>query len=147
MSLWNSVYETGNELVDNDHKEIFALVGEVLASVNMSRANKVKTGINFLAEYVVRHFANEERLMDESDYPETAEHKKEHADFLIVATELKNKIDNDTFVIEATDLSYINLSIELNKTIAGWLVAHVMGSDKKLANHYRKWSEEKSSLT
>jgi len=152
MSLWNSAFETGNELVDNDHKEIFSLVETVLASSLKSRKEKVQASIEFLANYVVRHFGNEERLMDESGYPRSAIHKKEHSDFLVVATQLQEKFKNDGYSLgeitdETADASKaLHLSLEINKTVMGWLSKHVMGSDRDLANHYKKWKDAQSPI-
>ncbi|MCL1882166.1 MAG: bacteriohemerythrin [Defluviitaleaceae bacterium] len=140
MALWNSSFETGNELVDNDHKEIFSLVEHVLTSSHLEKKDKVGIAINFLSDYVVYHFENEERLMKESDYPETEAHKKEHADFLAVAIELKDKFENNAYYLGANnDNNSLHLSMEINKTVVTWLTKHVMGSDKKLADHYKKW--------
>jgi hemerythrin len=141
MSLWNGSYETGNELVDTDHKEIFGLVEQVLSSSYISRKEKVQAAIEFLANYVVKHFANEERLMDESAYPGSEAHKKEHRDFLGVATDLKERFDNDGYALgqDTSEGTVLHLSMEINKTVVSWLTKHVMGSDKALAAHYRKW--------
>ena len=139
-ALWNKSYETGNTLVDNDHKEIFQLVEQVLSSSFNSRKDKVKVSIEFLADYVVRHFANEERLMDESDFPRSKAHKKEHADFLVVATDLHKEFLNDSYTFgENNETGSLHLSMIINKTVVGWLTKHVMGSDKALAVHYKKW--------
>jgi hemerythrin-like metal-binding protein len=140
MSLWNSSYETGNEIVDNDHKEIFGLVQQVLSSSTLSRKDKVETAINFLADYVVRHFANEERLMDECSYPDSQIHKLEHANFLGVAVELKEKFTKGDLVFgENPENDELHLSLEINKTVVGWLSRHIMGSDRKMAHYYRDW--------
>ncbi|MCL1862428.1 MAG: bacteriohemerythrin [Defluviitaleaceae bacterium] len=142
MSLWNSSYETGNEMVDNDHKEIFRLVQNVLSSSGMQRGDKVKTAINFLSSYVVNHFANEEKLMDECEYPAAAEHKYEHNVFLNVASELKAKFENNTLTLgEFKDGDNFNLGMEVNKVVITWLTKHIAGSDKKLATYYREWAE------
>jgi len=136
MSLWNSSYETGNAMVDKDHREIFSLVEGVLSSSFKSRKEKVQEAIDFLANYVVEHFAREERLMDES-----VAHKKEHSDFLTVAVALKERFNNDGYILgENTEDNSLHLSMEINKTVIGWLTKHVMGSDRKLATHYRVWS-------
>jgi len=141
MTLWNDSFATGNETVDNDHKEIFKLVEDVLSSSFKSRKEKVKTAIEFLSDYVVRHFANEERLMDESDFPMSDAHKKEHKDFLEVATELHAEFTNDGYTLgENTDeADTLHLSMVINKTVVGWLTRHVMGSDRALAEHYKVW--------
>ena len=141
MALWNDSFATGNQMVDDDHKSIFMLVENVLSSSYVDRADKIETAINFLTEYVVRHFANEEKLMDESNYPGSSRHKQEHADFLAVAGELKKKFDSGGFMLgeHSNDL---HLSVEINKTVVGWLTKHVMESDLSLAEHYRTWSEK-----
>jgi hemerythrin len=142
MSLWNVSYETGNEIVDNDHKEIFNLVEDVLSSSLMPRKDKVESAITFLANYVARHFANEEKLMTEPAFPQMAEHKKEHADLLAVAVGLQKKFINDGYLLgELNENNDLHLSMEINKTVITWLTKHVMGSDKKMAEHYREWSE------
>ena len=144
MPLWNESFITGNDVVDNDHREICLLVEDVLASSELSREDKVGTAIDFLAYYVVHHFANEEKLMDECDYPDSEEHKKEHSDFLKTATEIKNRFDNNGYSLgELTD-NNLNLSMEINKIVVAWLSKHIMGSDKKLAIYYREWSETKN---
>jgi hemerythrin len=143
MALWNATYETGHETVDNDHKEIFKLVEEVLSSSRVPRKDKVETAITFLAQYVIRHFANEEILMEECNYPETDTHKKEHADFLEAAVNLQEQFVNDTYTLGETN-NDLHLSIEINKTVIAWLTKHVMGSDKKMARFYREWKENPS---
>lgn len=143
MALWNSSYETGHALVDNDHKEIFGLVEEVLTSSFLTRKEKVQTSLQFLAKYVVRHFANEENLMAECDYPESDAHKAEHKAFTDVATALLERFGDDGYILgENTDENSLHLSMEINKTVVGWLSKHIMGSDKKLATYYRDWSNK-----
>jgi len=141
MSLWNDEFATGHELVDNDHKQIFSIVEDVLESSVKGSKEKNETAINFLAEYVVSHFAREEKLMDESDYPNTLAHTKEHKDFMEVALKLKDDFDDGGYAIGELEMhpDTIHLSKVINDTVIGWLLNHVMGSDKDLAKHYREW--------
>ncbi|MCL2200052.1 MAG: hemerythrin family protein [Defluviitaleaceae bacterium] len=143
MSLWNESYATGNEIVDNDHKEVFKLVQDVLSSSKLDRTDKVGKAINFLSYYVVNHFNNEEKLMDECTYPDAAAHKEEHRAFLEVATAMKEKFDNNGYSLgEFTDDNNLSLSMEINKNVVTWLSKHIMDSDRKLAEYYRDWSEK-----
>jgi len=130
--LWRSTYETGNEIVDNDHKEIFKMVEKILEDNFKDRPDKIRTSVDFLANYTVRHFGNEERLMDESAYPKTDAHKKQHSDFLQRVGLFIEKIKSD--------VESVNFSMEINKVIVDWLAEHVMGSDKDLADHYKSWA-------
>ena len=129
--LWNSNYEIGNALVDSEHKEIFGMVDKLLADDFTGRPDKIKSTIDFLAGYVVRHFDHEEQLMDESSYSDADTHINQHKDFVKTVGELVERIEGN--------LDSINLSLEVNKVIVDWLAEHVMVSDKALVNHYRDW--------
>ncbi|MCL2199159.1 MAG: bacteriohemerythrin [Defluviitaleaceae bacterium] len=143
MSLWKDEYATGHKLVDNDHKEIFNLVAEVLESSIKGSKEKNETAINFLAQYVVSHFAREEALMKESDYPRTTEHTQEHKDFMEVAVKLKEDFDDGGYAFGELEMhpDTMHLSKVINDIVVGWLLIHVMGSDKDLATHYRTWAD------
>jgi len=142
MGLWNDKFATGNHAVDNDHKEIFRLVEDVLNSSKVMNKDKNEAAINFLAEYVVGHFAREEALMAESDYPNTDKHTQEHKDFLMVATQFKEDFDDGGYALgELEDHPETkHLSVVINEVVISWLANHVMGSDRDLAEHYRVFS-------
>lgn len=131
---WHKKYETGNEEVDNEHKEIFALVKKVINAAFDSQEEKIETTIDFLADYTIRHFAHEERIMEESNYPDTDIHKKQHQDFVKDVVALKERV-----MVESDSRKS---SIEVNNVIVDWLTAHVLGSDKVMAEYYRKWSRK-----
>ena len=126
---WHKSYETGNELVDNDHKELFEMVNGLIESSFEKQNSKAVETIDYLSDYVLRHFANEERLMEESNYPDTAVHKQQHMDFVEVVADFRIRLS-----IDSSD----DLMLQANKTIVEWLSSHVLGSDKALAVHYRE---------
>ena len=130
--LWNENYLVGNEIVDKDHKEIFGMVDRLLEDDFEGRPDKIKTVVGFLADYVGRHFKNEEKLMVESGYRRMAEHIKQHQDFVKTVEAFVAKIEGD--------LDNINLSMQVNEVIVDWLAEHVMISDKAMIDHYKKWS-------
>ncbi|MCL1881478.1 MAG: bacteriohemerythrin [Oscillospiraceae bacterium] len=131
--LWNQSYETGNISVDNEHKEIFGLVEKILNEKFESKSEKIKKAIAFLANYTVRHFQNEEKLMEESNYPRTAEHKQQHADFVVTVGELQEKLRIGT--------EELNLSLIVNEVIVNWLTEHIIGSDKAMAKFYKEFKD------
>ncbi|MCL1862721.1 MAG: bacteriohemerythrin [Defluviitaleaceae bacterium] len=145
MVLWKDEYATGHDVVDSDHKRIFALVADVLEASTKGSKEKNEVTINFLAEYVVEHFAREEALMAESSYPRTAEHSKEHKDFMAVAVKLKEDFDDGGYAFGELEMhpDTMHLSKVINDVVVGWLLIHVMGSDKDLASHYRIWADSK----
>ncbi|MCL2203574.1 MAG: bacteriohemerythrin [Defluviitaleaceae bacterium] len=144
VRLWKPDYETGNEAVDNDHREIFNLVENMLVSSRVKNKEKNETAIIFLSEYVVNHFAREEALMEESQYPDIEKHKKEHKDFLGVAVQWKEDFDNGGYALgELEDHPETqHLSKFIHEVLINWLTNHVMGSDMAMAEHYREWSRQ-----
>lgn len=145
MSLWKDDYATGHALVDKDHKEIFNLVADVLESSMKGSKEKNETAINFLAQYVVEHFGREEELMKESDYPNTDAHTKEHREFMEVAVKLKEDFDDGGYAFGELEMhpDTMHLSKVINDIVVGWLLIHVMGSDKEMASFYRTWADSK----
>jgi len=131
--MWDEIYETGNEIVDNEHKEIFTLVEKVLSATFEKRSKEIDTTIDFLTDYVVEHFLHEEQLCDECSYPDSSVHKAQHANFAQNVGKLVERI--------ATHENSLNISLEINKTIVDWLTDHIMKSDKALADYYRNWKE------
>jgi len=129
--LWSEKYETGNKVVDSEHRQIFDLVQKVLDATFENRRDKMDTVMDFLVNYTVSHFENEERLMEESNYPDIAVHKKQHADFLAEVGKLKEQI--------AIEENHVKNNLIINKTVVGWLTNHVLGSDMLIAKYYRKW--------
>jgi len=129
--LWRDIYATGDEAVDNEHKEIFAMVQRILDDDFKGRPDKIKKSVDFLVDYVARHFGHEEHLMDESDFPDKETHIKEHVDFVASVQSLMERVENN--------LDSIDLSMEINQTIVGWLAEHTMNKDKKMADYYKAW--------
>ena len=62
--------ETGNELIDQQHKELIDRVNKLLESCYMGTEKRaaIQT-LNFLLDYTVFHFEAEEKLQQESGYP------------------------------------------------------------------------------
>ena len=131
---WQTKYETGNAQIDDQHKEIFKLVSQIV-DTNYTSADKIKSAIDFLTNYAATHFEYEEKLMDESAYPMAHVHKKQHYDFVSAVEALVKRVSSESD--DAKNRADIEI-VALN-----WLADHVLGSDKVMADHYRKWALEK----
>ena len=129
--IWSAKYETGNTQVDEEHKEIFRLVQKVM-DVTTDNPQDANDTMAFLAGYTVDHFKHEERLMEESSYPAISIHKKQHSDFVEQVVAMIERVKNETDGEK-------NLT-DIKKVVVNWLTDHVLGSDKVMADHYRKWS-------
>lgn len=92
---WSSRYETGIEVIDNQHKELLEKINSVYSSVR-SGNKKVdqEDVISFISKYVVEHFALEEELMKECSYPGYEEHLQIHKKFTLDFEKILNNYNN-----------------------------------------------------
>lgn len=81
-----------------------------------------------MVDYTVEHFATEEKLMVEQDYPNYPEHKNVHDRLTKQVKEMADKFANgDRFV-----------TIELSHFLTQWLIHHIKGQDQKMIRFFRE---------
>lgn len=127
---WSETLETGVDEIDKQHRELFRRV-ELLVTALHERRGKavVKDFLNFLEDYVVRHFSTEESFMQAYDYPAYLEHKEMHEGFVREVEALKKEF-------EATGSNLV-LSIKVGTKVLAWMRGHILNEDKKLAAFLR----------
>lgn len=131
---WNKKLETGNAIIDSQHKELINAINELLdACATGNGRAKLKETSNFLLNYTKRHFTAEEKLQQQSRYPDYINHKKYHDDFV---KEVNQIVDQ----LEAEGPSVVMVG-KINHTIAGWLINHISTEDVKVAAHIKNTSK------
>jgi len=78
---WTPDLAIGVEVIDEQHREVFAHVARFLSTVESGRIEELLELLHFLGTYVEAHFRTEEDLMRESEYPDLGAHAKEHERF------------------------------------------------------------------
>lgn len=127
---WQASLETGTELVDSQHKEIFARVNTLLTAMQQGKGRaEIVAVIDFLGKYVVSHFAAEEGLMRQNDYPAYIAHQQLHKAFVADFEELKREF-------EANGSSSL-LVIQVQRRVIDWLMNHIIKEDKRIAEFLR----------
>lgn len=109
--------------IDDEHKRLFELIGEVDAALKAEN-DSVSTAlalINELKQYAVTHFAHEEAYMESIKDPELERQKQEHATFV-------EKI-NSYRLSDVTETSAKEVVLELLEYLSRWLMGHILGSD------------------
>ena len=88
--------ETGNELIDQQHKELIDRVNKLLESCYMGTEKRaaIQT-LNFLLDYTEFHFQAEEKLQEESGYPGIEAHKEQHQTFVKAVRELLDILEEE----------------------------------------------------
>ncbi len=122
---WTDEYATGNAGIDSDHQRLLALFNEFSLAVNAGKGDAiVRWVLDDLLDYTHYHFAREELLMHEVDYPDFARHKTMHDTFI------RQVEDVDKHLSIGADLAAFLLSF-----LAKWLSGHILSADKQLGRY------------
>ena len=126
---WDPSLNCGVEKVDNEHKELFRIVGGLHKVAKTEKSfEQAKMVLDFLGKYVVEHFAHEEALMYSCNYPHTNEHKELHAKFVQTFLDLKKKFE------ESDDP--VSVSTQIHYTAVSWLINHIKVIDMRFIRYY-----------
>ncbi|GHV90520.1 hypothetical protein AGMMS50268_10230 [Spirochaetia bacterium] len=135
---WSPALSMGNAEIDSQHKQIFRLAS------NLVKANKhgedpafLKDTLDFLVNYTVKHFNDEEALASRCNFPGYRDHKKLHDDFRITVAQLSAEYDARGSSKELWD--------RVTATVAQWVVQHIKQQDMKLAGFLRKGTADQGS--
>ena len=123
---WDSSLESGYAKVDNQHKQLFAALNNLIDASASGKGDKaVIETLEFLTSYAVKHFADEENLQIRFNYPDYLNHKRIHDEFKGTVGELVQKVGKEgpTEVI-------IN---EVSSAVGAWLLNHIRGDDFRMA--------------
>lgn len=123
--------ETGNSLIDSEHKQLFDAINKLLAACTTGHGRaEIGEALNFLNSYVNKHFGDEENLQLKYHYPDYPNHKKYHETFKRIVQNLVDEYKQKG--------ASIDLVAKTNTSVAGWLLNHIKKEDVKVAAHVRK---------
>lgn len=72
-------YRLGHETLDSEHQLLFGLIAELQAEIQAGRGQAALGDLlQRFFMYAVMHFATEDRLMMEVDYPDAHAHRADH---------------------------------------------------------------------
>lgn len=121
---WKEDLAIGIDRIDNQHKELVARIDGLFEACNRGRGkDEIQKVVDYLEEYVVTHFADEEALQKEYGYPEYNTHKQLHDQFIKDFGALKDSLREGVTP---------SLIIKMNKLLVDWLLNHIKKSDKAL---------------
>ncbi|MDR2371354.1 MAG: hemerythrin family protein [Treponema sp.] len=128
--VWSADLETGNSTIDGQHRELIDALNGLMEAIEKGKgSDALSDSLNFLNDYTIKHFFDEEALQKKYRYPDFESHKKLHDGFKTVIHDLK--------VREIWNGKSDELADEVHKKIGNWLVTHIKGEDVKVAAHIR----------
>jgi hemerythrin len=128
---WDDSLATGQEQIDEQHKKLFDAVNDLIKTAEAGKAEgEVKKSLDFLTDYTIKHFFDEEALQQKYQYPDYGNHKKYHEDFKATVRELSHQL-----ILKGSSKELVD---DLCKKFANWLLDHIRVQDKKLAAYIRE---------
>ncbi|MCT4612383.1 MAG: bacteriohemerythrin [Clostridia bacterium] len=129
MFEWKDDYSTGVVAIDNQHKKLLEIGGELYGIVKDMKQNEdvdnfdtISDILEELENYTVEHFSYEEKLMEENGYDDLNAHKMHHAAFVAKIQELRAKD------IDENQSAFL---LDMVEFVADWIVNHIMKVDSK----------------
>jgi hemerythrin len=91
---WKEDLKIGVDQIDNQHKELISRIDGLFEACNNGKGKEeVLNVVDYLGEYVVTHFSDEEALQRKYGYPEYDMHKQLHTQFIKDFGVLKNNLN------------------------------------------------------
>lgn len=121
---WTPDLSVGVDALDNQHKELFKRINQLVEAMKMGKGKQVIGEIlSFLKQYAAVHFADEEKMMAKIKFPEINQHKFAHQAFVKDFTALADKLGKDG--------ASTTVIVETQQKLIDWLVNHIGKVDKK----------------
>lgn len=124
---WTANFETGIELIDEQHKKLVDILNQLAAHLaNRSDAIRLNEIFDELADYADYHFKSEEKIWAEYFHEDEwyINHEHTHGSFIDEVIALKNNTDNAPM----DDVVYGVVTF-----LSKWLAYHILDTDKRMA--------------
>ncbi len=130
--VFDDSLRTGNGLIDTQHQELIARVNRLTEDCRegTEKLAAVQT-LGFLMDYTNIHFADEEKLQAEQEYPLLEAHKAQHAVFVRAVEELQEMLEEE----EGPSEAFVEA---VKKNVVDWLLNHICVWDKQVAQFIRE---------
>jgi len=125
LITWKDEMNIGVRELDDEHRRIIELLNQLYDGVLAGKSTKDLVNVfSSLVQETKSHLAHEEQLLAKCDYPETAEHHKQHDILLTRGLKLQARFmsgSTEPFTMEAVEQA------------RDWLEQHILESDRSYA--------------
>jgi hemerythrin len=129
MFQWDEKYSVGITSIDNQHKELFMHFNKLLEAMKQGHANDVINQIILKVErYAIIHFRKEEFFFKRFNFQGSADHIREHQNFVNKIASLKSDLESGK----------ITITFELLSFLKEWIDHHILIVDKQYSECFRQ---------
>ncbi|MCL2834435.1 MAG: hemerythrin family protein [Treponema sp.] len=125
--IWDKSFIVGHDLIDSQHKELVNAVNSMIRSCCSGTRKGFDSSIEFLGNYVVKHFSDEEEIQRKCGYPDLVNHKKIHEDFKTAATDLLAK-----WLAAGPTHDVLK---QIHASLGDWLIRHIKNHDVRIGRY------------
>ena len=127
---WTDDMTVGVKKIDDQHKELFEKINDLVDAIRQHTCKyKISDVVKFLDDYIVFHFGEEEKYMQQHKYPGYPQHKAQHKLFMENFHELKKELPK---LEGGKKPGSYDLSMETNQVVVDWILDHIASVDKEL---------------
>ena len=134
---WNQNFETGIELIDNQHKELVSILNQLANTIVNDNKVDIDLAFNKLYAYAEYHFSTEESIW-EKYFPDGSfldSHRSSHASFLPKVNKIR-QLDSAN--------SWQEVIEQIIQFLIRWLAFHILDDDKRMSSVVHEMMEGKS---
>ena len=128
MIYFTENLHTHVDLLDHQHEEMISRINAVEAikdeSISNEEAEKI---LNFLGEYIIKHFGEEEEMQIKTGYPQYAWHHELHQWYIAEFQRMREEYFKNGPTPVFTHL--------LDKSMMSWFVRHIINVDVILGKY------------
>jgi hemerythrin len=121
---WTADLVSGNKNIDNQHMKLFENTNKLYEAVDKGEEDAITNILEYLEDYVIVHFRDEEKYMKKVGYEGYAKHKKIHEEFRIEVSKRIKDYKNTGYDVDTIRST--------QKFISQWLYNHVLKVDLQM---------------
>lgn len=123
---WDMSMTTGVARIDMQHQELVRKVNGLMDAMRAGRGkDEIEKLMGFLAEYALKHFADEEAEMERTKCPAAMTNRLAHQQFVRKFNQLRERIEKQGVTP--------TIILAVQKDLVDWIATHIRGVDTKLA--------------
>ncbi|MCM1025304.1 MAG: response regulator [Roseburia sp.] len=124
---WQTQYELGVEVLDNEHKKLFRILNKLLVFEKQKLKSQwvCREAVKYFKDHTLQHFLNEEEYMESVQYEGREMHKRIHKNFReTTLPALEKELEQTRYSDDAME-HFIGVC-------TGWLVGHTLIEDRAI---------------